>query len=141
MGRPINKRYFGVLGGDGATVFTPTGPNIPVQAAGLPDKDVVAEGGVADLYIVKQKSARRFLVRHTEDNSQGVCRLVDKILGVDDSSQISTGEMVIIGYTSTGVAKTIRSLTNKVATDFNGVRYKWTLTDDSTSSVLSLVAM
>ena len=141
MGRPINKRYFGVLGGNGATVFTPTGPTIPVQAAGLPNKDVVAEGGVADLYIVKQKSARRFLVRHTEDNSEGICRLVDKILGVDDSSQIATGEMVIIGYTSTGVAKTIRSLTNRVATDFNGVRYKWTLTDDSTSSVLSLVAM
>jgi hypothetical protein len=134
MGRPINKKYFGVLGVDAT-------PKIPVQAAGLPDKDVVAELGIADLYIVKQKNARRFLVRHTEDNSQGVCRLVDKILGVDDSTQIATGEMVIIGYTSTGVAKTIRSLTNRVATDFNGVRYKWSVSDDSTTSVLSLIAM
>ena len=134
MGRPVNKKYFGILGVDAT-------PKIPVQAAGLPDKDVVAEGGVADLYIVKQKSARRFLVRHTEDNSQGVCRLVDKILGVDDSSQIATGEMVIIGYTSTGVAKTIRSLTNRVATDFNGVRYKWSVVDDSTTTVLVLTSM
>jgi hypothetical protein len=134
MGRPINKKYFGILGVDAT-------PKIPVQAAGLPDKDVIAELGVADLYIVKQKNARRFLVRHTEDNSQGVCRLVDKILGVDDSTQIATGEMVIIGYTSTGVAKTIRSLTNRVATDFNGVRYKWSLSDDSSTSVLSLIAM
>jgi hypothetical protein len=134
MGRPINKKYFGILGVNAT-------PKIPVQAAGLPEKDVVAEGGVADLYIVKQKSARRFLVKHTEDDSQGVCRLVDKILGVDDSSQILTGEMVILGYTSTGVAKTIQSLTNRVATDFNGVRYKWSLSDDSTTSVLSLIAM
>ena len=134
MGRPINKKYFGILGVNAT-------PKIPVQAAGLPEKDVVAEGGVADLYIVKQKSARRFLVKHTEDDSQGVCRLVDKILGVDDSSQILTGEMVILGYTSTGVAKTIQSLTNRVATDFNGVRYKWSLSDDSSTSVLSLIAM
>jgi hypothetical protein len=134
MGRPINKKYFGILGVDAT-------PKIPVQAAGLPDKDVVAELGIADLYIVKQKSARRFLVRHTEDNSQGVCRLVNKILGVDDSTQILTGEMVIIGYTSTGVAKTIQSLTNRVATDFDGVRYKWSVSDDSTTSVLSLIAM
>ena len=134
MGRPVNKKYFGALGVDAT-------PKIPVQSAGLPDKDVVAEGGVADLYIVKQKSARRFLVRHTEDNSEGVCRLVDKILGIDDSTQLATGEMVVIGYTSTGEAKTIRSLTNKVATDFNGVRYKWSVSDDSTTSVLSLVAM
>jgi hypothetical protein len=49
--------------------------------------------------------------------------------------------MTIVGYTSTGEAKTIRSLTNKVATDFDGVRYKWSLSDDSTTSVLVLASM
>jgi hypothetical protein len=142
MGRPINKKYFGVLGD--------VTPKIPVEAATFANKTVTAEGGTTDIFIVKQKSARKFLVQHTEDGSQYVCRLVDKLTAPDDSTQLAIqnsgtasaayGQMVIIGHYN-GQSKTIRSLTNKLATDFNSVRYKWTLSDDSTTSLLTLTAI
>ena len=134
MGRPINKRYFGALGVDAT-------PTIPVQAAGFESKVTIAEGGTADVFIVKQKSARRFLVQHTEDGSQYTCRLVNKATAGDDSTQIVAGEMVIVGYVN-GQAVTIQSMTNKLAVDFNSNRYTWALADDSSSStlVLTLVA-
>ena len=134
MGRPINKKYFGVLGQNST-------PHIPVEAAGFANKVQITEDATADVYIVKQKSARRFLVQHAEDNSQYVCKLVNK--AYDDSSAVVAGEMVIVGYVdgNGGNKKRIRSLTNKVATDFNGVRYKWSLTDDSSTTILVLTAM
>ena len=145
MGRPINKRYFGVLAGSTAAIVN----NIPVAAAGFATKISIpggsgggADTGTDDIYIVKQKSARRFLVKHAEDGEQGVCKLVNKVLAPDDSTQIVQGEMVIIGYFN-GQAKTIRALTNKIATDFNSVRYKWAINsgvgdDSSLTNVLIL---
>ena len=131
MGRPINKKYFGVLGQNST-------PHIPVEAAGFAGKDQITEDAIADVYIVKQKSARRFLVKHAEDGDTAICKLVDK--AYDDSSAIVAGEMVIIGYYN-GQSVRLRSLTNKVATDFNSNRYKWSLSDDSTTSILILTAM
>ena len=134
MGRPINKRYFGVLG-------NATYPHIPVEAAGFAGKDQITEDGTADVYILKQKSARRFLVKHAEDGDEAICRLVNK--AYDDSSAIVAGEMVIVGYVNgNGGAKIrLRSLTNRIATDFNGVRYKWSLSDDSSTTILILTTM
>jgi len=134
MGRPINKRYFGVLGND-------TYPHIPVEAAGFVGKNQITEDATADVYIVKQKSALRFLVKHAEDGDEAVCRLVNK--AYDDSSAILAGEMVIVGYVNGngGQKVRLRSLTNKVATDFNSVRYKWSLTDDSSTTILILTEM
>lgn len=132
MGRPINKKYFGVLGQNST-------PHIPVEAAGFAGKDQITEDATADVYILKQKSARRFLVKHAEDGDEAICKLVNK--AYDDSSAIVAGEMVIVGYTTGGVKVRLRSLTNKVATDFNSVRYKWSLSDDSSTSILILTAM
>lgn len=131
MGRPINKRYFGVLG-------NATYPHIPVEAAGFAGKDQITEDATTDVYIVKQKSAHRFLVKHAEDGDTAICKLVNK--AYDDSTTISPGEMVIVGYFN-GQAVRLRSLTNKVATDFNSRRYKWSLTDDSSTTLLILTAM
>jgi hypothetical protein len=132
MGRPINKKYFGVLG-------NATFPHIPVEAAGFAGKDQITEDATADVYIVKQKSARRFLVKHAEDGDEAICRLVDK--GYDDSSAIVAGEMVIVGYINGSQKVRLRSLTNKIATDFSGVRYKWSLSDDSSTTILILTTM
>ena len=132
MGRPINKRYFGVLG-------NATFPHIPVEAAGFAGKDQITEDSTADVYILKQKSARRFLVKHAEDGDEAICKLVDK--AYDDSTNIVAGEMVIVGYINGSQKVRLRSLTNRVATDFSGVRYKWSLSDDSSTTILILTTM
>ena len=131
MGRPINKKYFGVLG-------SATTPHIPVEAAGFAGKDQITEDATADVYILKQKSARRFQVKHAEDGDVAICKLVDK--SYNDSTAIVAGEMVIVGYFN-GQAVRLRELTNRVATDFNSIRYKWSLTDDSSTTLLILTSM
>ena len=132
MGRPINKKYFGVLG-------NATFPHIPVEAAGFAGKDQITEDATADVYILKQKSARKFLVKHAEDGDEAICKLVDK--AYDDSTNIVAGEMVIVGYINGSQKVRLRSLTNRVATDFSGVRYKWSLSDDSSTTILILTTM
>jgi len=134
MGRPINKRYFGVLGQNST-------PHIPVEAAGFANKKQITEDATPDVYILKQKSARRFLVKHAEDGDEAICKLVNK--QYDDSTALLAGEMVIVGYVNGngGQKVRLRSLTNRVATDFNSNRYKWSLSDDSSTSILILTSM
>jgi len=40
-----------------------------------------------------------------------------------------------------GSPVTLQKLTNRVATDYSGVRYKWTLADDSSQTLLILTSM
>jgi hypothetical protein len=137
MGRPINKRYFGALTGDNNN-------NIPVEGAFIDGEAVLAGNGGAEVFIVKQKSARRFLVQSADTSSQAVCRLVDKAGSGDDSTALglTAGEMVIIGYVDgAGAGITIRSMTNRVATDFNSNRYTWEIEDDSTTTQLILTRL
>jgi hypothetical protein len=61
-----------------------------------------------------------------------VCQLVNKADGALDAN-----EMSIMGEFN-GQGKRIAKLTNKIAVDFAGVRYKWSITNDSTTSILSL---
>jgi hypothetical protein len=138
MGRPINKKYFGGIVGSTAAIVN----NLPVQSAFIGGHAHTAHDGNAELYIVKQKSARRFVVySHDDQGITAVCRLTDAA-NVDDSTQITEGEMVVVGFYN-GQAKTIRSLTNKIATDFSGVRYKWAINsavgdDSATTNVIIL---
>lgn len=144
MGRPINKRYFGALP-TADTADKPTNDaafNIPVEAAFVGGNAVLSEGG-AELYIVKQKSARRFEVASVDTGATAVCRLSDKAGAGGDSTAfgLTSGEMVIVGYTTDGTPKTIRSMTNRIATDFDSNRYTWEVEDDSTTTVLRLTAI
>ena len=137
MGRPVNKRYFGALTGS-------NNDNIPVEGAFIDSQQVLAGDEGARIYIVKQKSARRFLVKDAKSGSQAICRLVDKAGAGDDSSALgmTAGEMIIIGYVDGGgIGVTIQKLSNRVATDFNGNRYKWSVEDDSTTTQLILTSM
>ena len=138
MGRPINKKYFGDTG-------TNATPKIPVYSANITGTELFGDqgggGGGDSLYIVKQKGARRFVVTSKDDPAQGVCTLVNKAGDASSAVVLALGEMTIVGYTTGGSAKIIRELTNRVATDFNGVRYKWSVSDDSTTSVLVLSSM
>jgi hypothetical protein len=138
MGRPINKKYFGNTGTDAR-------PKIPVYSANITGTELFGDQGAGaggdSLYIVKQKSARRFVVASKDDPAQGVCRLVNKAGDASSAVVLAQGEMTIVGYTTGGSAKIIQKITNKIATDFNGVRYKWSVSDDSSTSVLVLVSM
>jgi len=131
MGRPLNKKFFGLLtDGTNITVNCQVGAN--------------AESAVG--YILRQRSSKRFLVNDAKDGTAvlpggagtgnvGVCQLVNAADGA-----LGANEMSIMGeFNGQGIR--IAKLTNKIAVDYNGRRYKWTITNDSTTSILSLTAM
>ena len=128
MGRPLNKKFFGLLtDGTNITVNCQVGAN--------------AESAVG--YILRQRSQKRFLVNDAKDGTAvlpggagtgnvSVCQLVNAADGA-----LGANEMSIMGeFNGQGIR--IAKLTNKIAVDFNGTRYKWTITNDSTTSILSL---
>ena len=128
MGRPLNKKFFGLLtDGTNITVNCQVGAN--------------AESAVG--YILRQRASKRFLVNDAKDGTAvlpggagtgnvGVCKLVNAVDGA-----LGANEMSIVGeFNGQGIL--IAKLTNKIAVGFNGVRYKWTVTNDSTTSILSL---
>jgi hypothetical protein len=128
MGRPLNKKFFGLLtDGTNITVNCQVGSN--------------AESAVG--YILRQRSSKRFLVNDAKDGTAvlpggagtgnvGVCQLVNAADGA-----LGANEMSIMGeFNGQGIR--IAKLTNKIAVDYNGTRYKWTITNDSTTSILSL---
>ena len=128
MGRPLNKKFFGLLDdGTNITVNCQVGAN--------------AESAVG--YILRQRASKRFLVNDAKDGTAvlpggagtgnvGVCKLVNAVDGA-----LGANEMSIVGeFNGQGIL--IAKLTNKIAVDFNGIRYKWTVTNDSTTSILSL---
>jgi hypothetical protein len=133
----LSKYNFGPLGST-QTAASHTGPKIPVDAAGFATKIQISEEATADVYIVKQKGARRFKVQHLEDGDTYVCKLVNK--SFNDSSAVVAGEMVVIGYLN-GQAVRLSKLNNRTCADFNGNRYKWALSDDSTTSVITLTTI
>jgi hypothetical protein len=130
MGRPINKRYFGTTGGDGATVFTPTGANLPIRFK--------SGGSVYEGYIVKQKAARRFLCS-TDDGT--TAQLNCKLVQGTNSDPTNNGEATLVGLVNGSQPVTLQKLTNRIAVDFEGKRYAWTLSDDSTETLIVLTAL
>ena len=123
MGRPINKRYFGTTG----TLAT---PHIPIRFK--------SGGTVYEGYILKQHGARRFKCS-TDDGTTAIefCKLV----AGTSSDPVNNQEATIVGLLNGSEPITLQRLTNKVATDWNSVRYTWTLQDDSTETLLILTAM
>ena len=131
MGRPVKRDVNGVLVfGD----FTTTSVGIRV---------VANIGGTIrdDVFIVKQKGTRSYLVQDKSDSATGLCRLANK-----DDDKLSTGEMLMTGRVAADAnevtnGRRIRKLTKRIATDFSGVRYKWYMADDSGSDDILLVAL
>lgn len=133
MGRPLNKRFFGLLD---------DGTNITVNC------QVGSNAESATGYIVRQRSPKRFIVNDKKDGTNklvgateagngqgnvGVCQLVDKADG-----NLAANEMSIMGYNAAGQGIRLAKLFNKIVVDFNGNRYKWSVVNDSTTSLISL---
>jgi len=138
MGRPVNKRYFGLLA-DG-TNFT---VNVQVGA------NAESEEG----YIVRQRSESKFIVNDKKTgtnknigdteagNSQGnvgLVTLVDKAAGSLDANEMSL-QGTLAG--SDGNQVRIKKLYNITCRDFNNNRYTWEIQDDSTESIMVLTAI
>jgi len=131
MGRPIKTDINGVQ------VFgTYASTNVGIR--------VVANiGGTIrdDVYILKQKGARSYRVIDLSDSATAQCRLVNV-----DSDKLSTGEMLMTGRVTADAdqatnGRRIMKLNKRIATDFNGARYKWQMADDSGSDDILLVAL
>jgi len=131
MGRPVKKDINGVQ------VFgTYASTNVGIR--------VVANiGGTVrdDVFIVKQKGARSYQVIDVSDSATRQCVLVNK-----EASLLDAGEMVMTGRVAADSdqatnGRRIRKLTKRIATDFNGARYKWSMADDSSSDDILLVAL
>jgi hypothetical protein len=126
MGRPISKRWFGTTGtGTGTGKFT--GNNLPIRFK--------LGGTVYEGYITKQTGSHRYKVR-TDDGTTatGTVYLKNAVLPA------TNGDAALVGFHN-GSATLIRDLRSRIAISFSGVRYKWTLSDDSTETLIILTAI
>ena len=145
MGRPVNKRYFGLL--DDGTNFT-----VNVQ--------VGSESESEEGYILRQRSTNKFLVNDKKDGTNSsvaeatadaaansgsttegnvaVCTLVDKASGA-----LGANEMSLQGTVAGGGGNQVRikKLYNRTCRDFDNNRYTWEIQDDSTESIMILTAI
>lgn len=126
MGRPINKRWFGITGtGTGAGKFS--GNHIPMRAN--------VGTGEYEGYIVKQRATHKFKVSKLDGSDRGIVRLVNKVTG------LASGEGSLVGVVLGVGPIALKKITSHVATDFSGNRFSWTLQDDSTATLLILTAI
>jgi hypothetical protein len=126
MGRPINKRWFGTTGtGTGTGKFT--GNNLPIRFK--------LGGTVYEGYITKQTGSNRYKVS-TDDGTTATGSVYLK----NAIPPANNGEAALVGFFN-GSATLIRDLRSRIAIDYSGVRYKWTLSDDSTETLIILTAI
>jgi hypothetical protein len=134
MGRPVNKRNFGLL--DDGTNFT-----VNVQVA----SNAESEQG----YILRQRSVNKFLVNDLKTGTKttvggsgtgnvGICTLVDKASGSLDANEMSIQGTLDDG---TGSQVRIKKLYNRTCRDFNNNRYTYVIQNDSTASIMVLTAI
>jgi len=121
MGRPINKRYLGVIASDATTDLTGENNFNAVVKVGA---NAESTTGI----ILSQRAETLFVVNDAGDGTgnQGSCRLVDKAVGA-----LGDDEMVIPGYDAVGgtLVTNIRKLQNRTVIGFDNVRYNWTIED------------
>jgi hypothetical protein len=129
MGRPINKRWFGATGtGTGTGLFT--GNNLPIRFK--------SGGTVYEGFVLKQKNQKVFKCS-TDDGTTAVGYF--KLVSGTNSDPANNGEATLVGLVGGSSPVTLMKLTNRVATDWNGKRYSWTLSDDSTETLIILTAL
>ena len=120
MGRPITKKFFGAVGDD-------IQPTIPARVK-------IGSNSAGEGYILSQRSIKKFKVR--EGSNEGICSLVNKSMG-----NLADNEMNITAIVTNGSAVRIKKMSRHLAVDYNNNRYTWSVEDDSTQSILRLVAL
>jgi hypothetical protein len=129
MGRPLRKDINGVdVIGTYAT--TSTGLRIEFYNGSLRTDGV----------ILKQRGAKTFRVCRIGSigttSAYATCVL-------KNGAPSALGEMRLWGYvgSNSGTSKNIKKITKRIATDFNGVRYRWQLENDSSNDYIVLTAV
>ena len=115
MGRPLNKRFFGV--------GTTDGNEMKVQF----------HNGTSSVkgYIVKQKSAKRFVC--SDGTVSVTCLLVDKA-----SAELLAGEMSISVKGDDNTVYQVIKISGKVVTLDTGVRMPWTFTESAVDDAVEM---
>jgi hypothetical protein len=133
MGRPLRKD---VLGTDaiGTPLSTALGIRIEAVTAAGTYTDATYNITTNYAYIVKQRGAKTFVVAN-QAGTTAVCVLQSSIPN-------AAGQMRINGYVggNASVPTPIAKITKRVATDYNGKRYTWSLQNDSSSDYIILTA-
>ena len=113
MGRPINKKFFGVNASD----------NIKVQF----------NNGTASVagYIVKQKGAKKFLCSDAT-GVQAICTLVDKA-----SANLAVGEMSITVKADDGTVSHVTKISGHTVTA-GGVRQPWNFSTSTSDTIVQI---
>lgn len=123
MANKLPKRLFGTLGSS-------VTPHIPVR--------IYPTGGSAAAgYIVNQVGARRFKCLESVPTSPPAAAQVYKIVQGTNMDPTVAGTMTLIGILN-GSPVALKKLNFRTAADFSGNRYKWSLSDDSTQTLLIL---
>ena len=133
MGRPLRKD---VNGTDAiGTPSSSTGIQIEAYFGSAAYTEATYNNATNYAYIYKQRGAKTFVVAN-QAGTKATCKLVS-------ATPSANGEMRILGYVggngTTEIA--IAKITKRVATAFNGRRYKWYLVNDSTSDYIHLTAL
>ena len=133
MGRPLKKDVNGVnvIG----TPSSDSGIRVNAYFGGAAYTEATYNNSTNYAYIYKQRGAKTFVVAN-QAGTKATCTLVS-------GTPAANGEMQIKGFrggnADSGVA--IAKITKRVATDFNGKRYKWYLQNDSTNDYIVLTAL
>ena len=138
MGRPLNKRYFGITKDGSGDISNEERLNVSVKIG----TNAVKTLGI----ILSQRSETKFNVSDGPDGDDngggagsantGVCTLVNKA-----TESLGDNEMSLQGFTDGGSAVYIRKVQNRTMIDFDNNRYTWAIEDDSTSNILRLTAI
>jgi hypothetical protein len=123
MGRPLKRDKNGIL------VFGTYGTNTPGDSsAGIRCEAYIGGSNQNDVYIVRQRGVRTYLVYDTSASTEVVARLVA-------GTPAAAGEMRLTGYVDGADTPVyLRKLTKKSAIDFNNNKYRWELTNYADSS-------
>lgn len=146
MGRPLNKKWFGLLADADDARFAPLNDtffNIAINV------QVGSNSESEEGYILRQRTSSKFLVNDTKTGTKktpsgsgtgnvGICTLVDKAAGALGANEMSING-TIVGTAGTQVR--IKKLYNRTCRDFANNRYTWEIENDSTETVLRLTAI
>lgn len=123
MGRPLYRTVAGI---DARQDYTGAAVGIRV--------DAYFGGSLRnDVFIINQKRTRGYLVQDKSDSTQAVCNLVS-------GTPAANGQMRMIGLLNgAGSAQiAIAKLGKRIAIDFSGNRYNWSLSNDSSGDYIIL---
>jgi len=122
MANKLSKKYFGATG-------SASTPHLPIRFK--------SGGTVYEGFIVNQVSARRF--KCSTDNGTTAVEICKLVQGTN-SDPVNNGEATLVGLLN-GSPITLRKINFRTVADFSNNRYKWSLSDDSTETLIILTAI